>query len=128
MLANKVKIMGFGHRVYKISDPRSDIIKAWSQKLSEHAEDGSLYPISERIEKVMWDEKRLFPNADFYSATAYHFIGVPTAMFTPIFVMSRISGWSAHIIEQRSDNRLIRPDANYVGPVTRAYVPLKDRG
>jgi 2-methylcitrate synthase len=128
MLANKAKIMGFGHRVYKISDPRSDIIKEWSKKLSVNAEDGYLYPISERIEKVMWDEKHLFPNLDFYSATAYHFSGIPTPMFTPIFVMSRISGWSAHIIEQRSDNRLIRPDANYIGPKPRAYIPLEERG
>src|SRR4029079_8839667 len=128
MLSNKNKIMGFGHRVYKISDPRSDIIKEWSKKLSEKAEDGYLYPISERIERVLWDEKHLFPNLDFYSATTYHFSGIPTPMFTPIFVMSRISGWSAHIIEQRSDNRLIRPDANYVGPTPRDYVPLDKRG
>ncbi len=128
MLANKNKIMGFGHRVYKISDPRSDIIKEWSKKLSERAEDGYLYPISERIEKVLWDEKHLFPNLDFYSATAYHFSGIPTPMFTPLFVMSRISGWSAHIIEQRSDNRLIRPDGNYIGPNPRDYVPLDKRG
>lgn len=128
MLANKAKIMGFGHRVYKISDPRSDIIKEWSKKLSEHAKDERLYPISERIEKVMWDEKRLFPNLDFYSATAYHFCDIPTPMFTPIFVMSRLSGWSAHIIEQRSDNRLIRPEANYVGSEPRIYIPINQRG
>ena len=128
MLAEKQKIMGFGHRVYKISDPRSDIIKEWSKKLSEHAKDGYMYPISERIEKVMWDEKHLFPNLDFYSATTYHFCGIPTMMFTPIFVMSRISGWSAHIIEQRGNNRLIRPESNYTGPAPRAYVPLDQRG
>lgn len=128
MLSDKVKIMGFGHRVYRISDPRSDIIKEWSKKLSKNASDGYLYEISERIEKVMWDEKHLFPNLDFYSATAYHFSGIPTPMFTPIFVMSRISGWSAHIIEQRSDNRLIRPEAEYVGPAQRAYVPIDKRG
>ena len=115
MLA-KTKIMGFGHRVYKISDPRSDIIKAWSERLSKQARDGYLYAVSERIEKVMWDEKKLFPNLDFYSATAYHFCGIPTPLFTPIFVMSRLSGWSAHIFEQRKDNRLIRPEANYIGP------------
>lgn len=128
MLANKTKIMGFGHRVYKISDPRSDIIKAWSQKLSTHARDGYLYAISERIEKVMWDEKKLFPNLDFYSATAYHFCGIPTLLFTPIFVMSRLSGWSAHIFEQRANNRLIRPEANYIGPAPRPFPPIQDRG
>jgi 2-methylcitrate synthase len=127
MLAKKEKIMGFGHRVYKISDPRSDIIKKWSEKLSAYAKDGILYPISERVEKIMWQEKHLFPNLDFYSATAYHFIGIPTAMFTPLFVMSRISGWSAHIIEQRADNRLIRPDADYIGPAPRAFFLLADR-
>lgn len=128
MLAEKAKIMGFGHRVYKKSDPRSDIIKEWSKKLSAAAKDGYLYPISERIEKIMWDEKHLFPNLDFYSATTYHFCGIPTPMFTPLFVMSRISGWSAHIIEQRKDNRLIRPDADYIGPAPRAFVPLNQRG
>lgn len=128
LLEKKAKIMGFGHRVYKISDPRSDIIKQWSKKLSVNAKDGYLYAVSERIEKIMWDEKRLFPNLDFYSATAYHFCGVPTNLFTPLFVMSRITGWSAHIIEQRRDNRLIRPDADYVGPAPRPYIPLKDRG
>lgn len=128
MLAEKDKIMGFGHRVYKISDPRSDIIKEWSKRLSVHAKDGYLYSISERIEQIMWDEKHLFPNVDFYSATAYHFCGIPTPMFTPIFVISRISGWTAHIIEQRKDNRLIRPDADYVGPMPRPFVPLQERG
>jgi 2-methylcitrate synthase len=127
-LAQKAKIMGFGHRVYKISDPRSDVIKEWSKKLASHSGDGLLYPISERIEQVMWDEKHLFPNLDFYSASAYHFCGIPTQMFTPIFVMSRITGWTAHIIEQRKDNRLIRPDADYVGPAPRQFVPLEQRG
>lgn len=127
MLAAKEKIMGFGHRVYKISDPRSDIIKKYSEQLSKKAKDGYLYPVSERIEKIMWDEKKLFPNADFYSATAYHFCGIPTFMFTPIFVMSRISGWSSHIIEQRKDNRLIRPDANYTGPQPTAFIAITER-
>ena len=127
MLAKKQKIMGFGHRVYKISDPRSDIIKAWSQRLSTRARDGYLFAISEQIEKTMWDEKKLFPNLDFYSATSFHFCGVPTPLFTPIFVMSRLSGWSAHILEQRAHNRLIRPEANYVGPAPRAYPPIQDR-
>lgn len=128
MLAKKMKIMGFGHRVYKISDPRSDVIKEWSKKLSEKARDGHLYQISERIEKMMWDQKKLFPNLDFYSATAYHFLGIPTFLFTPIFVMSRISGWSAHIIEQRAHNRIIRPLAEYIGPAPRKFVPINERG
>ena len=127
MLANKTKIMGFGHRVYRISDPRSDIIKAWSQKLSTRAHDGYLFAISERIEKVMWDEKKLFPNLDFYSATTYHFCRIPTPLFTPVFVMSRLSGWSAHILEQRAHNRLIRPEANYIGPPPRTFPPIQER-
>jgi len=128
MLINKKKIMGFGHRVYKISDPRSDIIKAWSQKLSTRARDGYLFPVSERIEKTMWDEKKLFPNLDFYSASAYHFCAIPTPMFTPLFVISRLSGWSAHIIEQRANNRLIRPEGQYTGPGCRAFQPIEERG
>jgi 2-methylcitrate synthase len=127
MLADKALIMGFGHRVYKISDPRSDIIKAWSKKLADAAGDKTLYPVSERIEKIMWDEKHLFPNLDFYSASAYHFCGIPTAMFTPLFVMARISGWAAHIIEQRSNNKLIRPAADYTGPEPREFVPIEKR-
>jgi 2-methylcitrate synthase len=126
-LAAKELIMGFGHRVYKISDPRSNIIKAWSQKLAEAAGDERLYPVSERIEQAMWREKKLFANLDFYSATAYHFCGIPTPMFTPLFVVSRITGWSAHIIEQRGDNRLIRPTAEYVGPEPRPFVPISRR-
>jgi 2-methylcitrate synthase len=127
MMAAKNLIMGFGHRVYKISDPRSDVIKAWSRKLAAAQDDTRLYPVSERIEQVMRREKKLFPNLDFYSATAYHFCGIPTAMFTPLFVVSRISGWAAHIIEQRADNRLIRPNAEYIGPAPRSYVPIANR-
>lgn len=127
LLAEKAKIMGFGHRVYKTSDPRSDIIKTWSQKLSTQAKNGYLYSISERIEKLMWDEKKLFANLDFYSASAYHFCGIPTLLFTPVFVLSRLSGWSAHIIEQRKDNRLIRPDAEYTGPAPKVFIPLDKR-
>lgn len=128
MLKNKAKIMGFGHRVYKDCDPRSDIIKKWSKKLAEHQQDLRLYQVSERIEKVMWDEKALFPNLDFYSASAYHYCGIPTQLFTPIFVMSRITGWAAHVFEQRADNRLIRPSSEYTGPAPRTYIPIAARG
>jgi 2-methylcitrate synthase len=123
-LASKALIMGFGHRVYRTSDPRSEVIKQWAQRLAEEAGDTWLYPVSERIEKVMWDQKKLFPNLDFYSAAVYHFMGIPTPMFTPLFVVSRVTGWAAHIFEQRADNRLIRPTADYVGPAPRAFVPI----
>lgn len=128
MLANKKKIMGFGHRVYKDFDPRSDIIKSWSKKLAQAQGDVMLFKISERVEEVMRREKGLFPNLDFYSASAYHYATIPTNLFTPIFVMSRISGWAAHIIEQRKDNRLIRPNAKYIGPHSRDFIPIDARG
>lgn len=127
MLARKEKIMGFGHAVYRESDPRSDIIKQWAGKLSETAADAQLYAISEAIEQVMRSEKGLFPNLDFYSAPTYHFMGIPTPLFTPIFVMARVTGWSAHIMEQRANNVLIRPNAEYVGPDDRAWVPIEMR-
>lgn len=127
MLAKKQKIMGFGHRVYKICDPRSDIIRPLSEKLSRTAKDGYLFAVSAAIEALMWKEKHLFPNLDFYSATAYHFCHIPTTFFTPLFVMSRTAGWSAHILEQRLDNRLIRPDATYIGPAQRDYPPITER-
>lgn len=127
MLARKQKIMGFGHRVYKIRDPRSDVIKAWSKKLSEKLGDNILYSVSERIEQVMMSEKKMFPNLDFYSASAYHFCGIPTAMFTPIFVFARLTGWAAHVFEQRANNRLIRPTADYTGPQAKAFVALEQR-
>jgi 2-methylcitrate synthase len=126
-LAKKEKIMGFGHRVYTVSDPRSDIIKAWAKRLASEARDTRLYPVSEKIEQVMWSQKKLFPNLDFYSATAFHFLGVPTPLFTPIFVISRTAGWAAHVIEQRADNRLIRPTADYTGPEPRAFLPFEKR-
>lgn len=127
MLEQKQKIMGFGHRVYTTSDPRSDVIKGWSYKLAQAAGDSVLYPVSEAIEQVMWNEKHLFPNLDFYSASTYHFCGIPTTMFTPLFVISRITGWAAHVIEQRSNNRLIRPLANYTGPDPRPYIEIARR-
>lgn len=128
MLNNKKKIMGFGHRVYKDFDPRSDIIKQWSKKLAAEQNDMLLFKVSERVEEVMRREKGLFPNLDFYSASAYHYAGIPTNLFTPIFVMSRITGWAAHIIEQRKDNRLIRPNANYIGPEQRNFIHIDARG
>ena len=127
-LAQKRVVMGFGHPVYRISDPRSDIVKSWSRKLSAGHAEQHLYAVSERIEAVMKREKNLFPNLDFFSASAFHFLGVPTPMFTPIFVFARIAGWSAHILEQRANRRLIRPTAEYTGPEPRAFTPLAQRG
>lgn len=127
LLDNKVKVMGFGHRVYKEHDPRSDIIKVWSKKLADELNDLLLYKVSEAIEEVMLREKGLYPNLDFYSASAYHYCGIPTFLFTPIFVMSRITGWSAHIMEQRANNRLIRPTSEYIGPDARIFVAIEAR-
>lgn len=120
--------MGFGHRVYKNGDPRSDIIKSYSRKLSETPKgNATLFKVSERIEEVMLKQKRMYPNLDFYSASAYHQSGIPTSFFTPIFVVSRTSGWAAHIIEQRKDNKLIRPKSNYIGPAPLQYIPMTQR-
>ncbi|HSG89171.1 MAG TPA: 2-methylcitrate synthase [Pseudomonadales bacterium] len=128
MLERKDKIMGFGHAIYATSDPRNAIIKAWSEKLAESVGDEVLYPVSCAVEKMMWDEKKLFPNADFFHASAYHFMGIPTKLFTPIFVCSRVTGWAAHVMEQRANNRIIRPSADYTGPEPRKVVPIGERG
>jgi len=127
LLARKQVVMGFGHRVYRISDPRSDVMKVWSQRLAEQSGDPVLYPVAERIEQVMWRERKLFPNLDFYSAILYHYCRIPTALFTPLFVMARTAGWAAHVFEQREHNRLIRPNADYRGPAPRPFVPLAER-
>ena len=127
MLARKEVIMGFGHAIYRMSDPRNTIIKGWAERLAGEVGDSRLYPISCAVEKTMWDEKELFANADFFHAAAYHFMGIPTKLFTPIFVCSRVSGWAAHVMEQRSNNRIIRPSADYVGEEPRAFAPLADR-
>jgi 2-methylcitrate synthase len=127
MLERKEKIMGFGHAVYRESDPRNKLIKQWAEKLAKQAGDTVLYPVSVRCEEVMWREKKLFCNADFFHASAYHFMGIPTKLFTPIFVMSRLTGWAAHVKEQRVNNRIIRPNADYTGPETAEWVNIEDR-
>lgn len=127
MLERKEKIMGFGHAIYRTSDPRNEIIKHWSEKLSKDVGDTVLYPVSVRCEDVMWREKKLFCNADFFHASAYHFMGIPTKLFTPIFVCSRVTGWAAHVFEQRANNRIIRPSADYTGPEKSEWVPIEQR-
>lgn len=127
MLARKELIMGFGHRVYRISDPRSDVIKPWAERLCRETGQERLFAVFERIEQVMRREKQLFPNLDFYSAAAYHVCGIPTLFFTPLFVMARVTGWAAHVFEQRANNRLIRPAADYTGPAPRAFTPVDER-
>ncbi len=126
-LANKEKVMGFGHAIYRERDPRNDIIKQWSKRLSEEVGDTHLYAVSERCEAVMWREKKLFCNADFFHASAYRFMGIPTLLFTPIFVCARVTGWAAHVMEQRANNRIIRPSADYTGPEKAQWVELDDR-
>jgi len=127
MLTRKEKIMGFGHAIYRTSDPRNTIIKAWCKKLATAVGDTSLYPMSVRCEEVMWREKKLFCNADFFHASAYNFMGIPTRLFTPIFVISRVTGWAAHIMEQRDNNRIIRPSADYRGPDQATWVAIEER-
>lgn len=126
-LEAKELIMGFGHAVYRKRDPRNAIIKGWSRKLADLKDDSLLYTVSEAVERTMKEEKNMFANADFFHASAYKLMGIPTKLFTPIFVMSRVTGWCAHCFEQRANNRIIRPSAEYVGPPDREYVPIEQR-
>ena len=127
MLEKKEKIMGFGHAVYSTEDPRNKIIKSWAEKLSKSGRDETLYQVSEEIEKTMDEEKNMFANTDFFMASAYHYLGIPTKLFTPLFVIGRTSGWAANIFEQRADNRIIRPSEEYIGPDHSDWVDIENR-